>query len=239
MAERQARQPSEPSFWDITVAGPVSVTILYEGFLAAATSARRAGDYAKARRHEQDAVQVQAAVTNGSLVALDYLRRKAGCVRFGLTDWAGADSRYEAGRWEDAHDWVIGSFLQIIGGAGAPWLHVHNLVLNWVQAEQSGEWGKLDSRSLHRFQPAAAAYSQAEIESALAADPGVCWVQRPDGKGREIAGISQHLINLFEARQEAVTADMSAASVQHEPARLQAPEPVSLRDDLKQMGWLA
>jgi TrwC relaxase len=56
---------------------------------------------------------------------------------------------------------------------GDPQLHVHNLVLNKVATERDGRWRKLDSRSLYRFQGAAAAIAAAVTETALTREFGV------------------------------------------------------------------
>ena len=111
---------------------------------------------------------------------------------------------------------MIGSFRQHTSRDGDPQLHVHNLVLNKVETEQDGKWRKLDSRSLYRFQGAAAAIAAVVTETALTRDFGVTWVPRTDGHGREIAGISQQLMDAFSSRRQAITADARAVAAERE-----------------------
>jgi hypothetical protein len=148
IARAQAWQEAGPPYWDMTMFVPTSVSVLRASYLAAAMQARQAGSDHDARQREADAATVRAAVMEGNATALSYLQREAGYVRFGGGDWSGRDSRYELGRWEDAHHWVIGSFEQLISLTGGPQIHGHNLVLNLVQTERTGEWGRLDSRGL-------------------------------------------------------------------------------------------
>lgn len=61
-----------------------------------------------------------------------------------------------------------------------------------------------NSKALYRFQGAAAAVAAAVTESALTRMFGVAWVQRRDGHGREIAGISQELMDAFSSRRHTI-----------------------------------
>ena len=137
----------------------------------------------------------------GNRAALAYLQDEAGMTRTGYHRGSGAESRAELGRWEHARDWVIGSFRQHTSRSGDPQLHVHNLVLNKVETERDGKWRKLDSKALYRYQGAAAAIAAAVMEAALTRDFGLAWVPRADGHGREIAGISQELMDAFSSRR--------------------------------------
>jgi hypothetical protein len=235
MARAQAWQLAGPPFFDFTVYAHISAALLWAGLLATAEHPRRAEDHAEVQRRERDAAKVCVAVAEGNREAVKYLQDKAGCVRFGSGDWSGTDRHYKLGRWEDAHNWVVGSFQQYVSRNGNPRLHVHNLVLNLVQTDQTGEWGRLDGNGLYRVQDAAAAVGLMAIESALTRDLGVCWVRRADGHGREIAGASQDVMDLFSDEQEAMSADTRPAAAQHEQA--ESARPMSLRDELKQMGW--
>jgi TrwC relaxase len=133
---------SEPPFLDITVWPQLSVALLWAGLLSAAEKSRRDGDPADAREHERNAEKVDAAVMASNTAAMDFLQDEAGHARIDPPDM---DSRYAArwgaSRWLDAHDWVTGAFPQFVGFSGGPRLHVHNLIVNRVQAEQTGEWG--------------------------------------------------------------------------------------------------
>jgi hypothetical protein len=77
-------------------------------------------------------------------------------------------------------------------------------VLAKVLTERDGKWRKLDSKALYRFQGAAAAVAAAVTETALTRSFGVAWVRRRDGHGREIAGISQELMDSFSSRRQTI-----------------------------------
>ena len=203
-------------FWDITVSVSKSITLFYGGLLAAAEQARRAGDTAQADHLERQAGRAWAAIMEGNQAALEYLQDEAGMTRTGYHRGSGAQSGAELGKWEHARDWVIGSFRQHTSRDGDPQLHVHNLVLNKVQTERDGKWRKLDSRSLYRFQGAAAAIAAAVTETALTRDFGVAWVPRADGHGREIAGISQELMDAFSSRRQTITPQARKVAAERE-----------------------
>jgi hypothetical protein len=191
-------------FWDVTLSVSKSVTLLYGGLLARAERARQAGDNAEASEFEHQAAGVWDAIMEGNAAALEYLQDEAGVTRTGYHRGTGAESMAELGRWEHARDWVIGSFRQHTSRTGDPQLHVHNLVLAKVLTERDGRWRKLDSKALYRYQGAAAAIAAAVTETALTRDFGVAWVRRRDGHGREIAGISQQLMDAFSSRRQTI-----------------------------------
>ncbi len=191
-------------FWDVTVSVSKSVTLLYGGLLARAEQARQAGSDAEAEGYERQAACVWEAIMEGNAAALQYLQDEAGLTRTGYHRGTSAETTAELGKWEHARDWVVGSFRQHTSRTGDPQLHVHNLVLAKVVTERDGMWRKLDSRTLYRFQGAAAAIAAAEMESALTRMLGVAWVQRRDGHGREIAGISQELMDAFSSRRQTI-----------------------------------
>ena len=203
-------------FWDVTVSVSKSITLFYGGLLAAAEQARRYGDAARADYLERRAGRVWAAIMEGNRAALEFLQDEAGMTRTGYHRGSGTESGAELGKWEHARNWVIGSFRQHTSRDGDPQLHVHNLVLNKVETERDGKWRKLDSRSLYRFQGAAAAIAAAVMETALTREFGVAWVPRADGHGREIAGISQELMDAFSSRRQAITADARAVAAERE-----------------------
>jgi TrwC relaxase/AAA domain len=214
LARAQARHAVP--FWDITVSVSKSITLLYGGLLAKAEHARQAGDFERAARWEQQAAKVWAAIMEGNTAALEYLQDEAGLTRTGYHRGSGAESRAELGIWEHARDWVIGSFRQHTSRTGDPQLHVHNLVLAKVATERDGKWRKLDSRSLYRFQGAAAAIAAAVTETALTRDLGVAWVPRADGHGREIAGISQELMDAFSSRRQTIVPEAKKVADERE-----------------------
>ena len=202
LARAQARHAVP--FWDVTVSVSKSVTLFHGGLLARAEQARQAGHATEARHYERQAARVWEAIMAGNAAALEYLQDEAGLTRTGYHRGTGAESTAELGKWEHARNWVIGSFRQHTSRTGDPQLHVHNLVLAKVVTERDGNWRKLDSKALYRFQGAAAAVAAAVMETALTRTFGVAWVQRRDGHGREIAGISQELMDAFSSRRHTI-----------------------------------
>ena len=211
-------------FWDVTVSVSKSITMFYGGLLAEAEQARQSGDAAQADHLEHKAGRVWAAIMEGNRAALEYLQDEAGMTRTGYHRGSGTESGAELGKWEHARNWVIGSFRQHTSRDGDPQLHVHNLVLNKVETERDGRWRKLDSRSLYRFQGAAAAIAAAVTETALTREFGVAWVPRADGHGREIAGISQELMDAFSSRRQTITTDARAVAAEREAQTGQQPD---------------
>ncbi len=200
----RARARHAVPFWDVTLSVSKSITLFHGGLLARAEQARREGDNAEAVHFESQAARVWEAIMEGNAAALEYLQDEAGLTRTGYHRGTGAESMAELGKWEHARDWVIGSFRQHTSRTGDPQLHVHNLVLAKVVTERDGRWRKIDSKALFRFQGAAAAVAAAVTETALTRSFGVAWVRRRDGHGREIAGISQELMDAFSSRRQTI-----------------------------------
>ncbi len=202
LARAQARHAVP--FWDVTVSVSKSITLFHGGWLARAEQARQAGNDAEAGYFDRQAAWAWEAIMEGNAAALEYLQDEAGLTRTGYHRGTGAETMAELGKWEHARDWVIGSFRQHTSRAGDPQLHVHNLVLAKVITERDGNWRKLDSKALYRFQGAASAVAAVVTETALTRMFGVAWVQRRDGHGREIAGISQELMDAFSSRRQTI-----------------------------------
>ncbi|WP_406051324.1 MobF family relaxase [Kribbella sp. NBC_00889] len=213
------------SFHDATFSPQKSVTVLHTAFEAQEVQARteaeracgaladaeRTGNRAAVHLHrtavqraEREAVHwgkhrqaVEDAIWAGNRAALNYLQDKAGYTRVG--HFGGA-----SGRWADAHGWTIASFFQHDSREHDPQLHIHNAILNRVQGPD-GKWRTVDSKALHRVQPAAAAVGERVMEQHLIKALGVQFKTRPDGKAREIVGIDQAVMDLFSSRRKAIT----------------------------------
>jgi hypothetical protein len=128
--------------------------------------------------------------------ALDYLQDKAGYARVGHHGGG-------AGRWIDAHQFVVAQFLQHDSRDHDPQLHVHQAILNRVLCAD-GQWRALDSRALHALRGAAAAIGERVMEAHLARSLGVRFETRPDGKAREIVGVRQQITDMFSSRSRAI-----------------------------------
>ena len=157
-AERSAR--SAVSFIDATFSAPKSVSVLAVAFERAANDARAAGDEPEAEAWDAHAKAVEDAVMAGAQAALEYLQDKAGYARVGHHGGG-------AGRWIDAHRFVVAQFLQHDSRDRDPQLHVHQAILNRVLCAD-GAWRALDSRAIHALRGAAAAIGERVMEAHLA-----------------------------------------------------------------------
>jgi hypothetical protein len=202
-AKTQVRAPVQ--YFDATFSVSKSITLLHASAMANAAAAASAGDNEAAAYWEQAAADVWECIQAGNRAGLDYLQQEAGYTRSGYHGRQ-ATGGPPAGRWEDAHRFIIGSFAQHTSRDGDPQLHIHNLILNRVMRERDGAYRTLDSRGLYEHRGAAAAIATLVMESALSRQFGVSWIRRADGHGREVAGVSQELMDEFSARRESISA---------------------------------
>ncbi|MGH3628594.1 MAG: MobF family relaxase [Sciscionella sp.] len=193
-AEHSARQAV--SFIDVTLSAPKSVTVLGVAFEYMANQARDAGDHEAAQAWSAHHKAVEDAVLAGSRAAIDYLQDQAGYSRIGHHGGG-------AGRWIDAHQFVVAQFLQHDSRNRDPQLHVHSAILNRVLSAD-GQWRTLDSQAIKAFRPAAAAVGERVAESYLTQALGVRFATRPDGKAREILGVPQAVMDLFSSRSHQI-----------------------------------
>jgi hypothetical protein len=202
LAEARAQVRTPVLYFDATFSVSKSITLLHASALANAAKAADADDNEAAAYWQRAADTVWAAIQAGNAAALDYLQREAGYTRSGYH--GRQPGGISAGRWEDAHGFIVGSFAQHTSRDGDPQLHIHNLILNRVMRDRDGAWRTPDSRALHEFRGAAAAIATHVMESALSRDLGVGWVQRADGHGREVAGVRQKLMAQFSSRRQTI-----------------------------------
>lgn len=187
VAERAARQ--NVAFIDATFSAPKSVTVLAVALERAENEARHAGRHAEADAWGVQRDAVERAVMAGASASVDHLERAAGYSRVGHHGGG-------AGRWIDAHTFVVAQFLQHDSRDRDPQLHVHQAILNRVQGTD-GQWRTLDSRAVYGHRGAAAAHGERVMEACLARDLGVRFETRPDGRAREIVGVPQAVMDLF------------------------------------------
>ncbi|MCM3846330.1 relaxase domain-containing protein, partial [Pseudonocardia sp. DR1-2] len=205
-AERRAELRTEAgksarhnvAFLDVTFSVQKSVTLLHTAFEAREVAARNAGDETTAAAWGEFRQAVEDAIWAGNNAALAYLQDKAGYSRVGHH---GGD----AGRWVDAHNFVVASFFQHDSRDRDPQLHIHDTILNRVEGPD-GVWRTLDGRSLYRWRPAAAAVAERTCEERITHSLGMLLATRPDGKSREVVGIAEETLALFSQRRRAVTA---------------------------------
>jgi conjugative relaxase-like TrwC/TraI family protein len=195
MVEAKAQVRTPDLYWDATFSVSKSVSLFHASALANAAAAAGRDALAAVAAWEEVADAIWEAIMEGNAAALEYLQREAGQTRAGY---------HPGGRWEDAREWVIASFRQHTSRDGDPQLHVHNLILHKVRRESDGVWRALDSLSLYRHRPGASAIATLVMENALTRRFGVRWVPRRDGHGREIADVSQALMDMFSSRRQSI-----------------------------------
>lgn len=197
LADQGARQPV--AFFDATFSAPKSVSVLGAAFERAENEARAAGDDAAADAWATARRGVEDAVLAGSRAALDHLAAAAGYSRVGKHG-AGA-----AGRWIDTNGLCVAQFLQHDSRDRDPQLHVHAAILNRVECAD-GQWRTIDGALLFQERGAAGAIGERVMEAWLTRVLGVTFAMRPDGKAREVVGVTQSVMDLFSSRRHAVTA---------------------------------
>ncbi|ODU04156.1 MAG: TrwC relaxase [Pseudonocardia sp. SCN 72-86] len=186
------------AFYDMTFSVAKSVTLVHTAFEAKETAARAAGDETAAAAWGEFRKAVEESIWAGNNAGLAYMADKAGYTRVGHHGGA-------AGRHVDAHEWVVASFFQHDSRDHDPQLHIHNTILNRVEGPD-GAWRTVDGRSLHRWRPAGAAVAERTTEERLTAALGLLIATRPDGKAREVVGVSSEAMALISSRRRAVTA---------------------------------
>ncbi|WP_307799066.1 MobF family relaxase [Pseudonocardia alni] len=186
------------AFYDATFSVQKSVTLLHTAFEAREVAARQAGDEDTAAAWGEFRTAVEDAIWAGNNAALELLQDKAGYTRVGRHGGA-------AGRYADAHEFTVASFFQHDSRDRDPQLHIHNTILNRVEGPD-GIWRTVDGRSLHRWRPAAAAVAERTTEERITASLGLMMATRPDGKAREVVGVSEQAMSLISTRRHKVTA---------------------------------
>ncbi|MBV8997381.1 MAG: AAA family ATPase, partial [Pseudonocardiales bacterium] len=198
-AERLAKHPV--AYVDATFSAPKSLSIAYAAFSRAANEALAAGRYAEAAVWSQRVADVERAVMDGARAAVDFLQERAGYGRVGHHGKA-ADGT-NCGRWIDSHSFIVGMFLQHDSRSGDPQLHVHCAILN-RQLCADGQWRALDTRAIHRWRGGAAAVGERSMEASASLSVGLRWWGRPDGNGREVAGVTRDVIDAYSTRERAL-----------------------------------
>jgi len=218
------------AFLDLTYSVQKSVTLIHTAFEAEEVKARNAGDEVSAAAWAEHRQAVEDAIWAGNNAMLAYISEHAGYSRVGHHGGA-------AGRYVDAHDLVVASFFQHDSRDHDPQLHIHNGVLNRVEGPD-GVWRTVDSRSLHRWRAAAAAVGERTTEERLTHALGVLAVTRPDGKSREIVGVSAEAMTLISSRRHAVTAKAAELIQAYEEQTGRAPNSAQ-RDRLSRQATMA
>jgi hypothetical protein len=228
--EIQARKETRSAvmFFDFTFSVDKSTSVLHASLQAAAARAERAGDADAAAGFLRQARIVEEAIRAGSAAAVGYLQDEAGYSRAGYHGGIPKDdhgrplARHATGRFVDAHDWVVASFLQHTSRDGDPQLHVHNAILNRAECAD-GPWRTIDSRGLHKARAAASAIGGRVMDEMIARELAAAYEQRPDGRGRELAGVPQQVKDMFSSRRAAITEGVAELAAAYEARHGRAP----------------
>ena len=193
------RQRNSVTFFDFTLSTAKSISVAAASYQATAEAARAAGDETEARRCADMVRAIEDAVRAGAEQVVRSAERQAGYVRTGHHGQG-------QGQWRDAAGLTAAVFLQHTSRDGDPQLHAHIAILNRAQRADGADdkWRTLDSRSLHRERLGIAARAGMVVEQRLLA-AGFSLVQREDGNGREIEGVSPATMRAFSARRTAIT----------------------------------
>ena len=178
---------------------PPAVRIGYDVTFTFEKSISVVGLFAEGR--DRDAFT--AAVTDANKVGLDWLDEHA------------SDGR-QRGKAIHTEGLTVASFVHSTSRDNDPFVHVHNLVVNAVE-DQNGTGRALDGRNLYLQGPTASALASAELRWQLAQRLGVQWTAT--GKGVEIAGISQSVIDEFSTGRNRIDSIIEEAGLEGAGAR--------------------
>ncbi|MFI9031139.1 MobF family relaxase [Streptomyces sp. NPDC053560] len=226
--------PSATLYYDLTFSAPKSWSVYHASLQVQAAQAREAGDLESAERFARQAEQVWDAWKTGVQAGIEHMQEEAGYSR------AGHHGRKVAGRtsgrFVEAHDFTAAAFAQHTSRNDDPQLHVHVAVLNKVATfdvdpvtgEERTVWRALDGQGLFRHKQAAGHLAERVAEQELERTLGVRVQMRPDGKAREIVGISPELRDEFSSRRTAIKETVADLARAYEERHGVAPSPYVL-----------
>ncbi|HEX3829807.1 MAG TPA: MobF family relaxase, partial [Sporichthyaceae bacterium] len=180
-------------YYDLTFSPTKSWSVLFAGLRAADMNA--------------EADVLWSCLVDGYKAGLTEAMDEAGYVRTGRHSGRAAAGGRSSGRWEKAQDWTATLFAHHTSRAGDPQLHIHGAVLNRARAvgpDGQLRWYALDGTAIKNVRRSAAATMSRVSESLAAERLGLSFVDRPDGLGREIAGVEAGLVEHFSNRRRAI-----------------------------------
>ena len=197
--EREAAQATrQPAVYiDVTVSFSKSISVLHASIRENERRARLAGDREAAGYWAAREQAFQEILHRANRVALEYLQAWAGITRTGYHGTR-VDGR-EPGRFEPA-GLIVTSWLQGTSRDGDPQDHIHNQIARITRTFADGKWRTLDTMSVRGVRGALQAVAATAVECELAAEFGVAWIPRADGRGNEIAGVTQAQMDAYSTR---------------------------------------
>src|SRR5262249_26168950 len=211
--EREAAQETRrsPVYTDITIAHNKSVSVLHASFREQARRTRLAGDTTGEALWRAREERVQEILQEANHAALGWMQHHAGFTR---TGYHGKQvDGVEPGRWARALP-VVTTWLQGTNRDGEPHDHSHNVIARMALTEADGIWRAVDTMALRAQLGAMAAIVESRVYSALAREFGIRVSKREDGRGHEIAGITQAQLDAYATRPGAVTRTAAALARQ-------------------------
>jgi hypothetical protein len=197
--EREAAQATrQPAIYtDVTVSFSKSISVLHASIRESERRARLAGDQQAAAYWAGREHVFQEILHRANRAALEYLQAWAGVTRTGYHGTR-IDGR-EPGRFEPA-GLIVTSWLQGTSRDGDPQDHVHNQIARITRTFRDGKWRALDTMSVKGVLGALQAVAATTVECELAAEFGVAWIPRADGRGNEIRGVTQAQMDTYSTR---------------------------------------
>lgn len=217
LEEAAKKQPRARAFYDVTPALSKSNSLFYGGLLTAGRDA--------------DAARMQEIHRESVGEMLEYIQQQVGTVRVGHHGKAPA-GRPSVGRWQDGAELVATVWEHQTNRESEPHMHAHALILSKVRtvdADGTVRWRALDSRGLHKARAGAAAVYERCFEERMEAEFGVAYQTRPDGKARELVGITEVERHLMSTRAVQTTETLTRWAAEYEVDHGHAPGELLLR----------
>jgi conjugative relaxase-like TrwC/TraI family protein len=195
-----SRVSAPVSFFDLTYSAPKSVSLSHAGYLAAAERARCNGDIQAAEAYQAKADGIIDAL---KATALKVTERAEAAACYTRTGHNGVEHR-------DGKGMIAALFVQHTSRDGDPQLHVHGAYLNLVQRADAADqkYRTLDSRAIYAARLGMSADADLTLSQELARR-GLPLVQRIDGNGFEVAGITQDTMDAFSSRSSKITPEVA------------------------------
>ena len=194
-AAQVTRQPA--AYTDVTVSFSKSISVLHASIRENARRARLAGDVRALAYWSGREERFREILHRANRAALEYLQEWAGVTRTGYHG-VRVDGQ-EPGRFAEAA-LAVTSWLQGTSRDGDPQDHIHNQIARITRTVRDGKWRALDTASLRAVLGALQGVAATAVECELTAEFGVAWVPRADGRGNEIAGVTQAQMDAYSTR---------------------------------------
>jgi hypothetical protein len=166
--------------WELVFRVPRSVSIAHAAAEHGRVTAWRQGDLALAERHAFVRDEFEAAVEDAAAAGLAAAERMATAMVAGV---GGVGATWRGGR-----GLVAASFLRQVDGTTPPDLQVRMVVWSRLRCGD-GVWRAIDGQDLLAQEPGFSAIASRALVEGVYARLGLEWVNREDGRGKELAVI--------------------------------------------------